>query len=118
MPRTKRQLVQEIADEDMRAVECRAAVISVAIEEVLRYPGLRNIVSRKGTALIIEHLGKSVRELEHHAATEMREQAQLQRVVAGYSVGHNQRDGTKIRVDALTSGGINDRIRFTGTHEV
>src|SRR5690242_14138611 len=118
MPRTKRQLVQEIADEDMRTVECRAAVISVAVEEVLRYPGLRNIVSGKGTALIIEHLGKSVGELEHHAATEALTQAQLQRVVVGYSVGHNQRDRPEIRVDALTRGGINDRIRFTGTHEV
>src|SRR5258708_39674690 len=102
----------------MRAVECRAAVAPIGVEKVLCYPGLRNIVSRKGTPLIIEGLGKSVGELEHRTATEALTQAQLQRVVVGYSVGHNQRDRPEIRVDALTSGGINDRIRFTGTHQV
>src|SRR5258707_14193626 len=102
----------------MRAVECRAAVVPIGVEKVLCYPGLRNIVSRKGTTLIIEGLGKSVGELEHHTAAESLTQAQLQRVVVGYSVGHNQRDRPEIRVDALTSGGINDRICFTGAHQV
>src|SRR5258707_2926219 len=101
----------------MRAVEGGPAVIPIGVEKALRYPRLRNIVSRKGTTLIIENLGKSVRELEHHTATEALKQAQLQGVVVGYTVRHNQRDRPKIRVDALTSGGSNERIRFTRAHQ-